>query len=157
MLIDIVNSSSYGELMRKHIQDLLIYLFEQEQNFGILCKIEYLNFDPELPKSISGEFRPMTLFFLAGYTFESARIEQENLIFRITSYNVCYTKLLRTCFLRQFRAISLDVESEEHQNRRGNEDRTVGSHDNTYQQGERKRVDDLTAEKIEREYRNNFV
>ncbi len=81
MLIDIVNSSSYGELMRKHIQDLLIYLFEQEQNFGILCKIEYLNFDPELPKSISGEFRPMTLFFLAGYTFESARIEQENLIF----------------------------------------------------------------------------
>ncbi len=81
MLIDIVNSSSYGELMRRHIQDLLIYLFEQEQNFGILCKIEYLSFDPELPKSISGEFRPMTLFFLAGYTFESARIEQESLIF----------------------------------------------------------------------------
>ena len=81
MLIDIINSDPYHELMQKHIQELLIYLFEQEQNFGILCRIEYLSFDPLLPKEISDEFRPMTLFFLAGYTFESARIDNEILIF----------------------------------------------------------------------------
>jgi hypothetical protein len=81
MLIDIVNSNGFGNIMRKHIQDLLVHLFESEQNFGILCKIEYLSFDPELPKHISNEFRPMTLFFLAGYTFESARIEHDELIF----------------------------------------------------------------------------
>ena len=69
------------ELMRKHIQELLIYLFEQEQNFGILCKIEHLTFDPVLPEHISSEFRPMTLFFLAGYTFESARIYDDTLVF----------------------------------------------------------------------------
>jgi hypothetical protein len=81
MLFDIVKNEAFGRLMSKHIQELLIYLFEQQQNFGILCKIEHLSFDPELPKHISDEFRPMTLFFLAGYTFESARIESDALIF----------------------------------------------------------------------------
>ncbi|MBN2896717.1 MAG: hypothetical protein JXK05_12590 [Campylobacterales bacterium] len=81
MLIDVVNNAGYGNMMRKHIQDLLIYLFENEQNFGILCKIDYLRFEPELPRHISSEFRPMTLFFLAGYTFESAHIEQDELLF----------------------------------------------------------------------------
>jgi len=81
MLFDIVKNKDFGQLMNKHIQELLIYLFEAQQNFGILCKIEHLGFDPELPKHISDEFRPMTLFFLAGYTFESARIESDCLIF----------------------------------------------------------------------------
>ncbi len=81
MLFDIVKNDNFCNIMRTHIQQLLLYLFEQEQNFGILCKIEHLSFDPELPKHISEEFRPMTLFFLAGYTFESARIDQDSLIF----------------------------------------------------------------------------
>lgn len=81
MLFDIVKNEAFGKLMSRHIQELLIYLFEAQQNFGILCKIEQLSFDPELPKHISDEFRPMTLFFLAGYTFESARIEENCLIF----------------------------------------------------------------------------
>lgn len=81
MLYDLVKENSFGKLMRSHIEEILIYLFEQEQNFGILCKVEYLEFEPELPTSISSEFRPMTLFFLAGYTFESARIEDNILVF----------------------------------------------------------------------------
>ena len=81
MLYDIVKNEKFCDIMRSHIQQLLIYLFEEEQNFGILCKIEQLSFDPELPKHISDEFRPMTLFFLAGYTFESARIDNDALIF----------------------------------------------------------------------------
>ena len=81
MLFDIVKNDAYAQIMRNHIQELLIFLFEQQQNFGILCKIEHLSFDPELPKHISDEFRPMTLFFLAGYTFESARIDDDTLIF----------------------------------------------------------------------------
>jgi hypothetical protein len=34
-----------------------------------------------LPESINSEFRPLTLFFLAGYTFETARIEEDILVF----------------------------------------------------------------------------
>ncbi len=81
MLYDIIKSSSFARLMENHVRDMLIYLFENDQNFGILCKIESVSFDPVLPKPIADEFRSMTLFFLAGYTFESARIDNDILIF----------------------------------------------------------------------------
>jgi len=81
MLYDVLKDRSYADLMQKHIVEILSHLFEKEQTFGILCKIETLTFDPELPNEITSEFRPMTLFFLAGYTFESARLEKETLIF----------------------------------------------------------------------------
>jgi hypothetical protein len=81
MLFDIIKSSSFSRLMENHLRDMLIYLFENDQNFGILCKIEHVTFDPTLPQHINDEFRAMTLFFLAGYTFESARIDNDVLIF----------------------------------------------------------------------------
>jgi len=67
--------------MQKNIQDLIIHFFDKEQNFGILCKIEDISFNPTLPDSINSEFRPLTLFFLAGYTFETARIEEHSIVF----------------------------------------------------------------------------
>jgi hypothetical protein len=67
--------------MKKNMQELIILLFEKEQNFGILCKIEEITFYPELPEDIKSEFRPLTLFFLAGYTFETAKIEDDYLVF----------------------------------------------------------------------------
>ncbi len=81
MLYDVLKDRSYAMLMQKHIVEILSHLFNQDQSFGILCKIETLTFDPELPSDITSEFRPMTLFFLAGYTFESAQIENDSLIF----------------------------------------------------------------------------
>jgi len=67
--------------MKKSIESLLIHFFEEEQHFGILCKIEEISFNPPLPHNIESEFRSLTLFFLAGYTFETARIEDDVLIF----------------------------------------------------------------------------
>jgi hypothetical protein len=81
MLYDIIKNPSFARLMENHVRDMLIYLFENDQNFGILCKIEHVTFDPVLPPHLSEEFRSMTLFFLAGYTFESARIDNDILIF----------------------------------------------------------------------------
>ncbi len=81
MLYELIKDENYTKLMQKHIEELLIFMFEQEQNFGILCKIEHLTFEPELPEHIRTEFRPMTLFFLAGYTFESARLDSDMLYF----------------------------------------------------------------------------
>jgi len=81
MLYDVLKDRTYANLMQKHIVDILTHLFDQNQNFGILCKIETLSFDPSLPDSITSEFRPMTLFFLAGYTFESARLTQDSITF----------------------------------------------------------------------------
>ena len=81
MLDIVIEDTDFSELMQGNIQNMLIHLFEKEQNFGILCKIQDASFEPELPADINAEFRPMTLFFLAGYTFDSARIIEGSLVF----------------------------------------------------------------------------
>jgi len=81
LLENIIQDRDFAQLMKKNIQELIVLLFQKEQNFGILCKIEDVSFAPALPESINTEFRPLTLFFLAGYTFETARIEDDVLIF----------------------------------------------------------------------------
>jgi hypothetical protein len=81
VLENVINDKEFASLMQKNIQDLIIHLFKKEQNFGILCKIDVITFDPPLPDSINSEFRPLTLFFLAGYTFETARIVGDSLVF----------------------------------------------------------------------------
>ncbi len=81
MLIDMIKDDSFVSLMDKHIEEVLLYLFEQNQSFGILCKIDHVMFEPSLPEHIRNEFRQMTLFFLAGYTFESAQLESGHLSF----------------------------------------------------------------------------
>lgn len=47
----------------------------------MLCNVSDVEFSPELPEEILSQFHHMTLFFLAGYTFESARIEEDCLVF----------------------------------------------------------------------------
>lgn len=81
MLESVINDKDFAYIMQKNIQDMIVHFFEKEQNFGILCKIEDISFNPTLPDEINSEFRPLTLFFLAGYTFETARIEENVLVF----------------------------------------------------------------------------
>jgi len=81
LLENVIEDNNFAILMQNHMQELLIHFFNQEQNFGILCKIEDVSFEPRLPESINSEFRPLTLFFLAGYTFETAEIIDNKLIF----------------------------------------------------------------------------
>jgi len=81
LLENVITDSKFASIMQNHIQELVIHFFNQEQNFGILCKIEDVSFEPPLPASITSEFRALTLFFLAGYTFETAQISEDMLIF----------------------------------------------------------------------------
>ncbi|HIC12055.1 MAG TPA: hypothetical protein EYO75_01505 [Sulfurimonas sp.] len=81
MLEHIIDEAEFAKIMQNSIQNVIIHFFGKEQNFGILCKIEEVHFNPSLPESINSEFRPLTLFFLAGYTFDTARIEDDILIF----------------------------------------------------------------------------
>jgi hypothetical protein len=81
LLESLIEDRDFARLMKKHMQEVMSILFAKEQNFGILCKIEEVTFNPELPDDMNAEFRPLTLFFLAGYTFETAQIEDDMLIF----------------------------------------------------------------------------
>ncbi|SFV52257.1 FIG00469468: hypothetical protein [hydrothermal vent metagenome] len=81
MLSNITKDRDFAKLMKQHLIEVITFLFEREQNFGILCKIEDISFNPELPEYMQESFPPVTLFILAGYTFESAYIESDHLIF----------------------------------------------------------------------------
>ena len=81
MLENVIDEKGFAQIMKNSLQDIIVHFFEKEQNFGILCKIEEVDFYPELPDEINAAFRPLTLFFLAGYTFETAKIEDDCLIF----------------------------------------------------------------------------
>ncbi len=81
MLDNIVEDVEFSKMMQRNLQDMIVHFFKKDQNFGILCKIEEVSFNPELPEDISNSFNQLTLFFLAGYTFETARIEGEFLVF----------------------------------------------------------------------------
>lgn len=81
MLDNVVKDRKFSKIMKNNIQSMIIHFFETQQHFGVLCNIDEVSFNPELPDSISSNFNPLTLFFLAGYTFETARIEGEYLVF----------------------------------------------------------------------------
>jgi len=81
LLSNITKDHNFALLMKQHILDMLGFLFDKEQNFGILCKIDDVTFNPELPEYMQEGFAPLTLFFLAGYTYESAYIDGDNIVF----------------------------------------------------------------------------
>jgi hypothetical protein len=81
LLEELIQDKDFAKLMKNNIQELILYLFEKDTNFGVLCNIEEIEFSPELPQEILSQFHNMTLFYLAGYTFETARIENDSLVF----------------------------------------------------------------------------
>lgn len=81
MLNSIIHDAAFADVMKNNLQELMIHFFEKNINFGLLCNIEDVSFDPALPDDIASAFHPMTLFFLAGYTFDTARITDDNLVF----------------------------------------------------------------------------
>ena len=81
MLNSIIHDAAFADVMKNNIQDMMIHFFENNINFGVLCNIEDVSFDPALPEDVGGGFHPMTLFFLAGYTFDTARITDDDLVF----------------------------------------------------------------------------
>ena len=74
MLETLLGSEEFYGLMKKHAKEVLEQLLKQGVNFSILTNISDVTFDPALPSEISQNFKPITMFFLAGYTFESTQI-----------------------------------------------------------------------------------
>jgi len=73
----ILSDKEFSQMMKMHIADILELLIEKGQFFSILTNIAHVNFDPILPEQIQANFKPITLFVIAEYTFESASIDDE--------------------------------------------------------------------------------
>ena len=78
----LIYDRKYKTLIERQSEELLIYMFENDIRFNIVCNIATVTFAPELPESISEKFKPLTLFAISGYTFESATIHNKTLIFQ---------------------------------------------------------------------------
>ncbi len=81
MPLDNLQQPPFQEIMQEHIFNTVEFLFKSNQEFGVACEIEYVEFDPTLPKEIQESLPDVTLFMLANYSFESAILNEEQLQF----------------------------------------------------------------------------
>ncbi len=71
----------YRIIMEDHLKKTINYLFEKNQEFAIACEVNYITFSPQLPKEILDTFKETILFILSGYTYQSAKLEEDHLVF----------------------------------------------------------------------------
>jgi hypothetical protein len=81
MTINLFQTPEYKKLMEEHIEKTIGYLFNKNQEFALACEIKYVSFTPELPSEIKETFNETVLFVLSGYTYETAKLEEEYFYF----------------------------------------------------------------------------
>ncbi len=64
----------FVSLMKEHAYDNLYLLKRKGLTFSILVNLSEVSFDPPLPEHIKSNFKPITMFVIAGYTFETFEI-----------------------------------------------------------------------------------
>ena len=69
------------KLMQKHCFNVLEMLMDKNIFFSIAVKTEFVDFDPVLPENLDIKKNPYAVFALAGYTFESIRLDKEKINF----------------------------------------------------------------------------
>jgi len=77
----ILGDSEFSQMMKMHIAEILGLLMQRGQFFSILTNVANVTFEPPLPAEIRTHFKPITLFVIAEYTFESSSIDEEYLYF----------------------------------------------------------------------------
>jgi hypothetical protein len=78
---EIFQSKEYREIMKKCLSDTISLLFDKNEHFSILCTVEDIEFNPILPSDIYNQFGSEVIFSLAGYTYESASVNDKYLSF----------------------------------------------------------------------------
>lgn len=81
MLEALLGSEEFHGMMKKHTREVLEILLKRGVHFSILTNIADVTFDPALPDQIRQNFKPITMFFLAGYTFESTCLVNDRISF----------------------------------------------------------------------------
>lgn len=74
MIETLLEHSDFRQLMKRHASEIMEMLLKRGMHFSILTNIADVSFSPALPEQITKGFKPITMFFLAGYTFESTQI-----------------------------------------------------------------------------------
>ncbi|MFX4274347.1 hypothetical protein ACN2EP_01415 [Aliarcobacter butzleri] len=81
MLKDIIENPNYKELIEKQIQDIIVFLLDNNQEFSISANITPISFNPALPEEIKSQLHKFSLFVLSNYTYTTIEINEEFLSF----------------------------------------------------------------------------
>jgi len=81
MIQQFLRDPDFHALMKLHISEIIDLLLEKGIFFSILTNISEIKFEPVLPAEITEHFKPITLFVIAEYTFETCSFDEENLYF----------------------------------------------------------------------------
>jgi len=81
MLESVLNDPSFSEEMKRHVKSTLEILLQKGFNFSVLTNVAEISFEPPLPPEILSTFKPITMFVLAGYTFESCIVDDWGISF----------------------------------------------------------------------------
>jgi len=81
MLYDILQDDEFAAILRSHAVEIIQYLFEKGEEFAVIADLSQVTFDPMIPKEIYDALPEFPLFILANYTYESAKLENGNLVF----------------------------------------------------------------------------
>lgn len=81
MLQDLLSDPDFSQEMKRHVRDVLEILLKKGTNFSILTNLAEVEFEPALPEDIQTTFKPITMFVLAGYTFESCIVDEWSMSF----------------------------------------------------------------------------
>lgn len=74
---NLLEQPEFSELLSDHCAEMITYLIDEDIEFSILCSLSDVEFRNKLPESIYATLKPLTLFMVAGYSFESARIRED--------------------------------------------------------------------------------
>lgn len=81
MIDRILGDESFILLMQQHCYNMLSLLIQQNTEFSIVVNTKFTSFNPPLPEDLDIQKNPYVLFALAGYTFESIRLEKDSICF----------------------------------------------------------------------------
>jgi hypothetical protein len=77
---NIFHSNEYREVVRKNNFNTMEFLLKEGVDFAIVTFSDFIEFNPEIPTSII-EFDEYALFIIAGYSKESALLNQKEFSF----------------------------------------------------------------------------
>ncbi|MCG3685116.1 hypothetical protein [Aliarcobacter butzleri] len=81
MIKDIIENPNYKELIEKQIQDIIVFLLDNNQEFSITANVTPISFNPALPEEIKSQLHKFSLFVLSNYTYTTIEINEEFLSF----------------------------------------------------------------------------
>lgn len=68
-------------ILARHAREIIQILINQNMHFSVQCNRQKVQFDPELPDEITSRLHPIIDFILAGFTFDSIEMWQDDMSF----------------------------------------------------------------------------